>query len=349
MQIRRLAAAVFLLLLACLSPCGWAQGNYASSDLDQLVAPVALYPDPLLSNVMSASTQPQQVKQADQLVRSGQKITQGKTGWDSSVEALTSYPTVLSMMAGNEQWTQALGYAVSNQITDVADAVQRVRYQARQAGNLDSDSKLKVIEEGTNIRIESASPDVIYVPIYDTASIYQPGTVLRYSAAVATNVLLWQSVFNWNDACFYRPPPGWIPPAGYYRPYGWRSAGYYNPAYTYRPYGRAYNNRPVTVNNLNTNINSGRIKLNSNNRTSIGNTNNTGGNRLNTGNFQGRPALPGQRPASVNAGGRFENGSRPGLGSYTSAGSASRDSFRGAQSRGSGSYANGMRSGGRRR
>lgn len=366
MHMRRMAAAVFLLLLACLSPFGWAQDNYSASDLDTLVAPVALYPDPLLSNVMSASTQPQQVKQADQAVKAGQKINSGKTGWDSSVEALTSYPSVLSMMASNDQWTQALGYAVSNQVTDVADAVQRVRYQTRQAGNLSSDDKISVMEEGTNIRIESANPDVIYVPTYDTSTIYQPGMVLRYSAGIATNVLLWQSVFNWNDGCFYRPVAGWIPPASYYRPYGWRTAGYYNPAYTYRPYGNNYNRRPVSVNNVN--VNNGRINVNSNNRTNISNTSNrnnigntsnwgnrntnvnvtqnNGGNRFNQNTFQGRPAVPSQLPSSVNPGGRFESGSRPSMGNYTTAGSASRDSFRGAQSRGSSSFGNGMRSGG---
>lgn len=77
MRLIRLATAVFLILLARLSP-GWAQNNYSASDLDTLVAPVALYPDPLLSNVFSASTQPQQVKAANQAVKSGQKITQGK-------------------------------------------------------------------------------------------------------------------------------------------------------------------------------------------------------------------------------------------------------------------------------
>lgn len=362
MRLIRLATAVLIVLLACLSP-GWAQNNYSAGDLDTLVAPVALYPDPLLSNVLSASTQPQQVKAADQAVKANQKINQGKTGWDSSVEALTAYPTVLSMMASNDQWTQSLGYAVSNQITDVADAVQRVRYQARQAGNLDSDSKINVIEEGSNIRIESANPQVIYVPTYDTSSIYQPGMVLSYSAAIATNVLLWQNVFNWNDGCFYRPPYGWIPPASYYRPYGWRSAGYYNPANVYRPYGNNVYQR--NVNNINTNINiSGnnvnRVNVNSNNRTNIGNTNNWGNTNNNWGNRNtnlqtnntfnnNRPAMPTQMPASVNAGSRFQAGGSPGFGGYTSAGSATRDSFRGAESRGMGSFGNGMRSGGGRR
>ncbi|MBX3171439.1 MAG: DUF3300 domain-containing protein [Candidatus Eremiobacteraeota bacterium] len=342
MRFIRLASAVWLILLACLSPAGWAQNNYSASDLDTLVAPVALYPDPLLSNVLSASTQPQQVKAANQALQSGQKITQGKTGWDSSVEALTTYPTVLSMMAGNDQWTQSLGYAVSNQITDVADAVQRVRYQARQAGNLDSDGQVNVIEEGTNIRIESANPQVIYVPTYDTASLYQPGMVLRYSAAIATNVLLWQNVFNWNDACFYRPPYGWVPPASYYRPYGWRTAGYYNPANVYRPYGNNLYQR--NVNNINTNIN---VSSNNLNRVNNNLTRNNWSNRNNT--FNNRPAMPTQMPASVNTGTRFQMGSAPSFGNYTSAGSASRDSFRGAQSRGFGSFGNGMRSGGGRR
>lgn len=101
------------------------------------------------------------------------------------------------MMSANDQCgTQSLGYAVSNQITDVVDAVQRVRYQAKQAGNLDSDSKINVIEEGTNIRIESTDPQVIYVPTYDTTTMYHAGLVLGYSAAIATNVLLWQNVFT---------------------------------------------------------------------------------------------------------------------------------------------------------
>ena len=105
------------------------------------------------------------------------------------------------MMVANPDWTAGLGWATAHQLPDVTSAVQRFRFQAKTAGNLKSDSHVKVIEEGTTIRIEPANPQVIYVPTYQTQAVlvsHPPtyGTVLFYSAAIATNILLWQNVFH---------------------------------------------------------------------------------------------------------------------------------------------------------
>jgi hypothetical protein len=147
--------------------------------LQQLVAPIALYPDELVAEVLAAATNPTQVVEADRWMQD-QKDLQGKQlgdevnkqSWDSSIKALTEFPSVLANMDKNLSWTSSLGDAYMNQPQDVMDAVQVMRQHAQATGNLNSNSQQKVEKNGNTIVIEPVSPDVVYVPEYDPWIVY---------------------------------------------------------------------------------------------------------------------------------------------------------------------------------
>jgi len=142
--------------------------------LQQLVAPVALYPDELVAEVFAAATYPDQVVEADRWLQDhknlqGQQLGNAidKKPWDSSVKALAEFPSVLANMDKNLSWTSSLGEAYMNQQQDVMNAVQVMRQRAQRSGNLNSNSQQKVTKQGSTIVIEPAAPDVVYVPTYD--------------------------------------------------------------------------------------------------------------------------------------------------------------------------------------
>jgi Protein of unknown function (DUF3300) len=153
--------------------------------LNDLVAPIALYPDPLLSQVLVAATYPLEVVQAFQWVQknpglSGPALTQAaqQQNWDASVQALAVFPDVLKRLNDDVAWTTNLGNAFLAQQQDVMDAVQRMRQKAQEAGKLQSTEQLKVATANDAgrpyIEIEPVSPDVIYVPVYDPVWIWGP-------------------------------------------------------------------------------------------------------------------------------------------------------------------------------
>jgi hypothetical protein len=151
--------------------------------LEALVAPIALYPDELLANVLAASTYPLEVVQADRWVK-GNKSLQGdalkaavdKQQWDDSVKALASTPDVLAMMSDKIDWTKDLGDAVLAQQPDVMDAIQRLRAKAQARNKLVTNKQQKVsVQKQDNrdvIVIEQANPDTVYVPYYDPVTVY---------------------------------------------------------------------------------------------------------------------------------------------------------------------------------
>ena len=143
-------------------------------ELEEVVAPIALYPDPLLGIVLPASTFPLQIVQAARFLRANEGATQppSESDWESSVVALLNYPDVLFMMDEYLEWTAQLGDAVYFQQEDVMDAIQSVRQKAETAGHLDSNEKQVVVREREVIRIEPADPEVIYVPYYDPNLIF---------------------------------------------------------------------------------------------------------------------------------------------------------------------------------
>jgi hypothetical protein len=147
--------------------------------LQQLVAPIALYPDSLVAQILAASTFPEQVVEADRWVQAHPDLKGVDLGkavdqlpWDPSVKALAAFPSVLGNMDKNLSWTSSLGDAYYNQQQDVMDAVQVMRRKARDAGNLKSTPQQTVTEQDSAIDIEPADPDEVYIPAYDPWLVY---------------------------------------------------------------------------------------------------------------------------------------------------------------------------------
>ena len=161
------------LLLALLAALGFslpaqAQQLYTQPELDALLAPIALYPDALLTQVLIASTYPEQVEAAAKLPRDAQP----DESWDPNVKALLSFPEVLNRMAGSPQWTRDLGQAFLNQEPHVMDTVQGLRKRAQNNGQLQSNDQQTVYEAERAIVVEPRRPEVVYVPYYDPYVVY---------------------------------------------------------------------------------------------------------------------------------------------------------------------------------
>ncbi|MBN8494944.1 MAG: DUF3300 domain-containing protein, partial [Burkholderiales bacterium] len=184
--IRKFLAA--LLALAMVLP-GWAQGSaptYGKERLDQLLAPIALYPDALLTQVLMAATYPVQVTEAvkwsaaNTNVKGDAAVTQAESqGWEPSVTSLVAFPQVLATMGQKPEWVQELGDAFLAQPADTMDAVQRLRQAAQAAGTLKSTEQQKVVVQNPTpqqqvIVIEPAQPQVVYVPTYNPTVVYGP-------------------------------------------------------------------------------------------------------------------------------------------------------------------------------
>src|SRR5713226_2233489 len=165
--------------MAGIAPPGTPPAPEQPQQLDQLVAPIALYPDALIAQILAASTYPAEIVETERWMQAhsslkGDPLAQevDKQPWDSSVKALTQFPAVLANMDKNLSWTSALGDAYENQPQDVLNAVQVMRQRAQQAGNLKSTAQETVATEGQTIVIQPASPDVVYVPEYDPWLVY---------------------------------------------------------------------------------------------------------------------------------------------------------------------------------
>ena len=176
--------------------------------LRQLVAPIALYPDSLVAQILAAATFPEQVVEADRWVQAHPDLNGDALGhavndqpWDPSVKALVAFPSVLGNMDKNLSWTSSLGDAYYNQQSDVMDAIQVMRRRAEQAGNLNSTRQQTVETKGSTIVIQPAEPEVVYVPAYDPWVVY------------GDPILAW---------------PGWYPYPGiwYDGPYLWWGTGF---------------------------------------------------------------------------------------------------------------------------
>src|SRR6266436_3790554 len=200
-----------------------------SGELDSLVAPIALYPDPLLAQTLAASTYPLEVVQLQQWVNNNKNL-QGKAladavakqPWDPSVQSLVEFPDVVQRMAGNIQWTTDLGNAFLAQQSDVMAAVQSMRAKAQGTGNLKTSAqsvvKIETVSSGKQvIEIQQANPDVVYVPSYDPTVVYGPpppaypyypytypgyvpGTALAWGAGIALGAAAWGAWGgNWGN------------------------------------------------------------------------------------------------------------------------------------------------------
>jgi len=155
--------------------------TYSQEEFDRLLAPIALYPDTLLSQVLMASTYPLEVVEADRWLKKNQSLTGDlldtalqKKSWDVSVKSLCHFPSVLAMMSDKLDLTNELGNAFLDQQDQVMDRIQGLRAKAQELGNLSSTDNMKVTSQEGAITIEPTTPEVVYVPTYDSCYVYGP-------------------------------------------------------------------------------------------------------------------------------------------------------------------------------
>ena len=154
---------------------------FTQQELDQMLAPIALYPDSLLSQILMASTYPIEVVQAARWSKANPNLNGDQAvkaveqnNWDPSVKSLVAFPQVISMMDEKLDWMQRLGDAFLSQQQQVMDTVQDLRQKAQAAGNLQSNQNVRVAPQGQTIVIEQANPQVVYVPYYNPMVVYGP-------------------------------------------------------------------------------------------------------------------------------------------------------------------------------
>jgi uncharacterized protein DUF3300 len=193
---------------------------YKQEELDQLLAPIALYPDDLLTLILIASTYPLEVVQAQRWATQNASLkgdaldaALDKQPWDNSVKSLVSFPDVLTMMSEKLDWTQKLGDVFLAQQKDVMDTVQGLRRKAAEAGNLQSTNEQEVTKEGDIIIIQPANPQVVYVPVYNPTVVYG---------------VWWYPAYPPYPVYVYPPRPGFTFTMGVVIGSGWRGGGYYN-------------------------------------------------------------------------------------------------------------------------
>jgi hypothetical protein len=185
-----------------------AASPFRPEELEQIAAPIALYPDPLLAQVLMAATYPLEVVQAARFVQANPGLTGDRLAealqarrWDDSVKSLVTFPQVLGMMNDKLDWTQKLGDAFLEQQQDLMDAVQRLRARAQAQGTLATTPQQTVTIEAAApqpiIQIEPANPQVIYVPTYNPSVVYGPWPYPAYPP-------------------YYYYPPGWLIPGVFF-------------------------------------------------------------------------------------------------------------------------------------
>ena len=253
-------------------------------ELDGVVAPIALYPDALVAQVLGAASFPDQITTAAFWLRDNSNLkgdalmkAVDSQDWDPAVKALTQFPTVLDTLAKNLAWTSTLGEAATTQQSDVMAAIQRMRAKAQAAGNLKSSSEIQVVQQAPQtIVIQPANPQVVYVPTYNPAVIYgapivTPGyssgdlaaaAIISFGAGIAIGAMInnnnyccgwgWSSWnTNWHSHTViyqrnvYRGNPYWRGGGGRYPGYRPGYPSYGRPPY-YRPPGGRPPYRPPT-------------------------------------------------------------------------------------------------------
>jgi len=274
----------------------------SEQELNNLVSPIALYPDALVAQILAASTFPDQVAVADNWLQQNKSLTgsalmQAVNGqsWDPSVKALTQFPSVLNSMAQNLAWTSQLGEAYHNQQSQVMSAIQTLRQQAKNAGNLKSTPQQTVSTQSQGgqqvIVIQPANPQVVYVPQYNPTVVYgtpytAPGYstgalvatgLLSFGAGIAVGAMMSGGCCGWGYSSWNC---NWYHGGAYYggHPYYGNAAwhgGYYNYGYHpnynsgYQHYGNTnYNRYGNNSYNRNTNISGNTVNVNRGNTAS---------------------------------------------------------------------------------
>lgn len=189
----------------------------SDQQLDQLLGPIALYPDPLLAIILPAATLPTEVVMADRYVASsGDPNALDQQPWDASVQALARYPSVLQYMDDNLAWTTEVGQAFINQQQEVMDSIQRLRISAQNYGNLQSTAQQEVVNDNGDVEILPVDPNIVYVPTYQPDDVYyRSGFGLGFGVGFAIGPWLncdfdWHNhdVFFWDHA-HPRPADWW--------------------------------------------------------------------------------------------------------------------------------------------
>jgi hypothetical protein len=191
--------------------------------LDALVGPIALYPDPLVAIILPASTVPSDVSSASAyLIQDGDASQIDSQPWDPSVRALAHYPTVLTWMANNTAWTQALGAAFISSPSDVMASIQHMRERAMVSGALAPSPQEQVVSDGGDIEIIPAQPDAICVPYYDPDSVFAEGPYygppIYYGPVYPAGVWLSYSVDWHRRSVWVGGPDGHRGPGGWHDP-----------------------------------------------------------------------------------------------------------------------------------
>ena len=270
-----------------------------AAELQGLVAPIALYPDALVAQILSASTFPDQVAIADNWLHQNKNLTgsalmQAVNGqsWDASVKALTQFPSVLDKMAQSLAWTSSLGEAYHNQAADVMTAVQTLRAQAKAAGNLKSGPQITVVQQAPQtIVIQPTNPQVVYVPEYNPTVVYgtpyvTPGYstgalvatgLLSFGAGMAVGAMMSGGCCGWGYSswnCNWHGGGVYYHGGAYYGNSAWHGGPYgthYNNAYNngyHNNYNHGYNSSGYHANNYshNTNVSGNTVNVNNANR-----------------------------------------------------------------------------------
>lgn len=227
---------------------------FSPEQLDNLLAPVALYPDPLLSQVLLASMFVEDIDEAARWVRANGSRGIDDQPWDASVRAVAHYPTVIAMMADRIDWTASLGQAYAYQSTDVMISVQRLRRMAYNAGNLFTTPQQQILIEDDFIRIVPYEPALLYVPVYDPYICYyrRPlwGAAITFSIGFLIGVWLNRDC-DWHHHRIYYHGwrgPGWVQRS---RPRVHITNVYVNSRFETEVVNRRILQRPININNIN--------------------------------------------------------------------------------------------------
>jgi hypothetical protein len=169
---------------------------FGPADLDQMLGPIALYPDPLIAELLPAAMQPAEIVQADRYLQNGGDPNQvDAQPWSSAVKAMVHYPDVLKWMDENIAWTTQVGQAFLTQSEDMMNSIQRLRSQAQSLGNLQTTSQQNVVVDNGAIEIVPANPEIIYVPVYQPEIVYRRHAI--YGAAPFITFGIGFSIGSW--------------------------------------------------------------------------------------------------------------------------------------------------------
>ncbi len=270
--------------------------------LQALVAPIALYPDSLVAQILTASTFPDEVAIANYWMGENKNLTGSalmqavdKQSWDPSVKALTEFPSVLDNLSKNLTWTSSLGEAYHDQQTEVMKAIQTLRAKAKLAGNLKTTPQITVVQQSPEtIVIQPTNPQIVYVPSYNPTIVYGTPYVVPYSysgwdvaaagvigfgAGIAVGAMMAGGCCSWGYSSWNC---GWHGTAvvyhggGYYGNSAWHG-GYYNGGYhnsygynnNYNHYGNNYNSN-YNHNSYNKNISGNTVNVNKQSESNFG-------------------------------------------------------------------------------